>query len=235
MKSLRTRVLNGETVLGCFLGLGSALTTEIVGLVGFDWVVVDLEHGAGFECDLLGQFQALNASQTAVVVRIEAAERPRFHRVLDLGAEGVMMPRIDTLEQAKTAAASLLYPPQGIRGIAKMVRGSQFGQQFDDYFANANERVLGVLQIESESSLQHIDEIAKLDGVDVLFVGPRDLSQSLGIFGQFQHPKYLEALQVTVDAARRNNKAAGILVGRVDELTEVARMGYTFLGCGSDI
>src|SRR5689334_5149540 len=97
MKSLRARVCRGETVLGTFLGAGSSLVTEIIGQVGFDFVVLDLEHGAGFECDVLGQLQALAASGTAAVVRIESSDRPRFHQVLDLGAEGVMIPRVDGL------------------------------------------------------------------------------------------------------------------------------------------
>jgi 4-hydroxy-2-oxoheptanedioate aldolase len=235
MKSLRARVRRGETLFGCFLGMGSSLIAEIVGQIGYDYVVIDLEHGAGFECHLLEQLQALEHTSTASIVRIESSDRPRFHRVLDLGAEGVMIPRTDSLEQAKTAAAGLLYPPQGMRGIAKMTRATSYGANFDQYFSQANETILGVLQIESEASLQQVDAIAALDGVDVLFIGPRDLTQSLGVSGQFDHPKYREALRMTADAALRHKKAAGILVGRHEELTDVYRLGYRFLACGSDV
>ena len=234
MKSLRSRVLNGETLLGCFLNLGSSLTAEIVGQSGFDWVLVDLEHGAGFESNLLHQLQALEHTSAAAIVRIEANERQRFHRVLDLGAHGIMVPRVDNPEQARAAVAALRYPPAGIRGVSKMNRAHGFGKQPASYNQYANDHVLGVVQIESEESLQHLDAIAAIDGVDVLFVGPGDLSQSLGVPSEFDHPRFQEALCATATAAKIHGKAAGTLLGQPEDAAHFCRLGYRFLACSSD-
>ena len=143
MKNLKKRIRNGEAVNGCWLNLGSSLTAEIVGQAGFDWVLIDLEHGAGEEKDVLSQLQALEHSSTAAIVRVESAERQRIHRVLDAGAEGVMCPHIDTTADAKKVVDGLRYPPGGSRGVAKMVRASGFGKNFAEYYSSANENILG--------------------------------------------------------------------------------------------
>ena len=166
MKNLKKRIKNGEAVHGCWLNLGSSLTAEIVGVAGFDWVLIDLEHGAGEEKDVLSQLQALEHTTTAAIVRVENGDRQRIHRVLDSGAEGVMVPRINTAEEARLVVSGLRYPPEGSRGVAKMVRATTFGKNFIEYSSTANENILGVIQIETIEALTHLDEIAALDGVD---------------------------------------------------------------------
>ncbi len=234
MKNLRKRVLAGETLFGCFLNLGSSLTAEIVGMAGFDWVLIDLEHGAGFEGHVLHQLQALEHTQAAALVRVESFQRQRLHRVLDLGAHGIMVPRVSNQEEALAAVRGLRYPPQGVRGVASMNRACQFGEGFRAYVSEANTSLLGIVQIETEESLNNLDAIAETDGVDVLFLGPLDLSHGLGIAGQFDHPRFLEALQATASAAQRHGKAAGTLIGRPQDLPKYASLGYRFIGCGSD-
>jgi len=196
--------------------------------------LIDLEHGAGEEKDVLSQLQALQQSNTAAIVRVESAERQRIHRVLDAGAEGVMCPHIDSTADAKKVVDGLRYPPGGSRGVAKMVRASGFGKNFAEYYSNANENIVGVVQIETPEALRHLDEIAAIDGVDVLFIGPADLTMSLGIFGQFDHHLFTDAVKATVNAAQKAGKAAGILIFNPDEYTRYYDLGIRMIACGAD-
>ena len=234
MKNLRERALQGEVLVGCFLNLGSSLTAEIVGRAGFDWVLIDLEHGGGSESDVLHQLQALEHTGAAVMVRVESHERQRIHRVLDLGAHGIMVPRVNDADEARHAIAGLRYQPAGLRGVARMNRACGFGTEFDQYFASADSSLLGVLQIESRESLDNIDAIAAVDGVDVLFIGPVDLSRDLGMFGQFDHPLFVEASHRTAAAARRAGKQAGIIVDGPADLGKYWDLGYRFFASSSD-
>ena len=234
MKNLKQRLLNGETLNGCWLNLGSAVTAEIVGLSGFDWVLIDLEHGAGSESTTLSQIQALEHTTAGVIVRAESTEPQRIHRVLDMGAEGVMCPKVRNAEEALKVVKGLHYPPFGNRGVAKMVRATQFAQNFNDYYQKSRDQILGVVQIETIEVLSHLDEVAAIEGVDVLFIGPADLSMELGIFGQFDHPVFVEALNKIVAAAKKANKAVGILFFNPDDYQRYHNLGIRFLACGAD-
>jgi len=234
MENLRQRVLDGETVLGCFLNLGSALTAEIIGKAGFDFVVIDLEHGAGSESDVMGQLQALAHSNTAAVIRVESHERQRSHRVLDAGAHGIMFPRVNNAEEARRAVAALRYPPEGVRGVAAMNRACDFGPGFRSYLETANSSLLGVVQIESAEAVRNVEEIAAVEGADVLFIGPLDLTQSLGIIQQLDHELFVEAMQKTAGAARKHNKALGILAPKAENFERFFDFGCRFIACNSD-
>lgn len=234
MKNLKKRLQQGETLHGCWLNLGSSLTAEIVGQAGFDWVLIDLEHGAGNEKDVLFQLQGLQASSTSAIVRVESNDRRRIQRVLDLGADGIMCPQIETVADAQKALSGLLYPPDGKRGVAKMVRATGFGQNFDTYKQQSRDNLIGIIQIETTDALNHLDEIASLDGVDVLFIGPADLSMSLGIFGQLDHPRFKEAVDATVAAANKAGKATGILLFDPEDYSTYHDMGIRLIACGSD-
>jgi 4-hydroxy-2-oxoheptanedioate aldolase len=234
LKFLKQRVAAGEILFGTFVNLGSSLTAEIIGSAGYDWALIDLEHGAGDEREALFQIQALEHTPAVPLVRIESIDRPRFHRVLDFGAAGIMVPRVDSSEQARKSVACLHYPPVGVRGVAQMNRACEFGKTFNDYLETASQQLLGIVQIESLQAVRCAEGIASVDGVDVLFVGPVDLSHSMGIVGQFEHPKFVDALQTVASAAREAGKAAGILLRSPEEAGRHLAMGYTFLGCGSD-
>lgn len=234
MKNLKKRLRQGETLNGCWLNLGSSLTAEIVGLAGFDWVLIDLEHGAGEEKDVLFQLQALEHTSTAALVRVESSESQRIGRVLDMGAEGIMCPRINTVAEAIKVVKGLHYPPAGNRGVAKMVRATGFGHNFPEYYKHAGENILGIVQIETAEVLNHLDEIAAIEEIDVLFIGPADLSMELGIFGQFEHPLFKDALKATIDAAQKAGKATGILFFNPDDYVKYHEMGIRFIACGAD-
>lgn len=234
MKNLKQRLKQGETLTGCWLNLGTSITAEIVGSAGFDWVLIDLEHGAGAEKDVLQQLQALEHTSAAAIVRVESSQSQRIHRILDMGAEGIMCPRISNAAEAMDVARGLYYPPHGKRGLAKMVRATRFGKDFNDYFKNAKDNILGIVQIETAEVLNHLEAVAAIDGIDVLFIGPSDLSMELGIFGQFDHPLFRDALKATVSAAKKADKATGILLFNPDDYRMYHDLGIRFIACGSD-
>jgi 2-keto-3-deoxy-L-rhamnonate aldolase RhmA len=230
----RARVLAGEWLAGSFINLGSPLTAEMAGRAGFDWLLLDHEHGPGSDDTLLHQLQAVSATPATAIVRLAANEPPRFKRVLDLGAGGVMVPYVNNETEARAAVAALRYPPRGIRGVAKFNRAAGFGQDFDDYFAHAHERLVTMAQIETPEALANVAAIAAVDGVDVLFVGPLDLSTNLGIQSNFEHPRFVEARQSVAAAAKRAGKAAGILITAAAQIAGVRAEGYTVVALGSD-
>jgi 4-hydroxy-2-oxoheptanedioate aldolase len=234
MKKLKEKLSAGEAVHGCWLNSGSEINAEIVGKAGFDWVLIDLEHGIGTENNLVNQLQALNGSPSIKIVRVEALVRQRVSRVLELGADGVLFPQIQDSREANQAISFMRYPPDGRRGMANMTRATDFGQSFEEYYAGFKENVLGVIQIETLESLNHLDEIANIDGVDVLFVGPADMSLALGVFRQFDHPLYIETLERVRDAAGRAGKATGTLLRHAGEYAKYYKLGYRMIGCGAD-
>lgn len=232
--ALKQQIANGETVLGCFLSLGSPLTSELMCMAGYDWALVDLEHGAGGEPEALSQLQAIAATPAAGIVRVESNARQRAHRVLDLGAHGIMFPRIDTVEEAQAAVAAMRYPPGGVRGVAFSNRVCEYGSNFRPYLEASTAALLTIVQIETRSAVANVDAIAAVDGVDVLFIGPSDLSHSYGILGQFDHPDFTAAIAATVAAANKHNKTLGILLPSPADLEKYRALGFRFIASGSD-
>lgn len=235
INSIRERALNRELLTGTFLSLGNSVTVEMAGNSGFDWLLIDLEHGVGSHSDLLHQIQAADTTPAAPFVRIENNDTPRFKRVLDLGASGIMVPYLSSVEEAEYAVSAMRYPPRGIRGVAKVTRGPSFGADFEEYFERGHELLTTIIQIETAEALNAIEGIAAVDGVDVLFVGPNDLTVNMGIREQFDHPDYIAARKKVAETAKNAGKAAGILLGNPDQIEEAIDQGYTFIALGSDI
>jgi len=230
---LRARVLAGEATLGTFIGTASPVTAEVCAAAGFDWLLLDLEHGAGGEEQIRDLVPAAGSYGVPTVVRVEAAERIRIGRALDCGAAGIMLPRLNSAAEVNAALAHLRYPPAGDRGVATYNRACRFGLD-PGALDRADHETLCVVQIESASAVAAADDIAAIDGVDVLFVGPRDLSHDLGVPGDISAPAYIEALDAVLAAARRHGKACGMLVP--DGAAAAARLaqGWSFLAIGSD-
>ncbi len=232
--TLRDRVLAGETTLGCWVSSGSPFNAELLGRAGYDWLVLDTEHGMGFEADLLTQIYAVGTTPATALVRIERSDRLRVARSLDLGAGGLVVPRIESVADVHDTLGWMRFPPAGQRGVALGGRGQGFGAVGHADIGSLNDVVLGVFQIETVTALAEIDAIAAVPGADVLFVGPADLSHALGVPGRFDDPKYLDALRTVVAACRRHGKAAGILVHDPSAVARHLEAGFTFLGAGSD-
>jgi 2-keto-3-deoxy-L-rhamnonate aldolase RhmA len=231
---IRERVRAGDVLLGAFGNLGSTFAAELVGRAGADWFLVDLEHGAGTEADLLGLLRAVEGTGAAALVRPEEATRLRIGRAMDLGAEGVMLPRIETAEEARRAVGWLRWPPDGARGLALLTRGARLGDVSHTRVPELNVLPLGIIQIETAPALAAAREIASIDGVDVLFVGPTDLSHALGVPGAFDHPTFRSALDRVLEACDRTGKAAGILARRPGDAADFVDQGFRFVGVGSD-
>jgi 2-keto-3-deoxy-L-rhamnonate aldolase RhmA len=232
MSTLKARFAAGETLFGTFLALGSPLAAEACGVAGMDWLLVDLEHGGGNEADVVGQLQGIAAAGAHSLVRVESDERSRAARVLDLGAEGIMFPRVESVEQARQAVTYLRFPPDGVRGVATGTRVCRFGT-FIEAIEQAAERTLGVVQIESPAAVAAADEIAALDGVDVLFVGPNDLSFAMGLWNQLDHADVRQAFETVRAAAERHGKTAGIMA-RPNTIERAVEDGFRMVAVASD-
>jgi 2-keto-3-deoxy-L-rhamnonate aldolase RhmA len=230
---LRNRIDSGEPAIGTFLHLASPLAAEACALAGFDWLLIDLEHGGGGESALVGQLLAGAAHGIAMLVRVESAERIRSGRVLDLGAAGVMFPRLDTPEQVAAAIRHLRYPPDGDRGVATYNRACGFGLR-PEVLETANDSIVAIVQIESVPALENVETIAQLPGVDVIFVGPSDLSHALGVPGQLESAEFRSALERVVAAARAAGIPAGILAHSNEAAQAYLERGFGFLAVGSD-
>ncbi|MBA2489517.1 MAG: hypothetical protein H0V36_09420 [Chloroflexi bacterium] len=233
-RTFRQRVLARELLVGTFLNLGSPAAAEVCAHAGLDWVLVDLEHGAGGDGELLGMLQAIAGSDATALVRVEQATRLRIGRALDLGAEGVMMPRVETAAEATEIATWLRYPPAGVRGVAVFTRGLAYGAGGHASVAPRNDELVGMFQIESRQAVDSASDIAAIDGVDVLFVGPADLSHALGIPGQIDHADYQAAVDSVGRAARDRGKAAGVLLWRPEDVDRYAALGYSFFSVSSE-
>lgn len=233
MATFIERVRAAQPTRGTFLNLGSALVAEVCALAGFDWLLVDLEHGAGGEDALVGQILAGAAHGVPVVARVESSERIRVGHVLDLGALGVMFPRLDTPEEVAGAIGHLRYPPRGDRGVAGYNRARSFGAD-PRGSREVDDSILAIVQIESTTALEHVEAIAAIEGVDVLFVGPSDLSTSLGVPGQLDSAPFVAALERVAAAADAAGKAAGILAADPATTAWYHDHGYSFVAVASD-
>jgi 4-hydroxy-2-oxoheptanedioate aldolase len=230
----RQRVLGGETVLGMFINLGSPVAAELCGQAGFDYLILDMEHGLLTEANLLAMLHATDSTPATPVVRVEEGTRLRVGRVLDMGAPALMIPQVKSAEEAARVVSFVRYPPTGARGIALPTRGAGFGDVTHAGVATAHENITLMIQIEGRSALEQADEIAAIDGVDVLFVGPTDLSHALGVPGDVTAAPYLNAVERVSKAATGHGKAAGVLLWNLDQLDQYRELGYTVMSIGSD-
>jgi 2-keto-3-deoxy-L-rhamnonate aldolase RhmA len=231
---MKERLAAGETLLGTFLAMGSPMSAEACGLAGFDWVLVDLEHGGGHESDMLSQLLGATSAGVHALVRVESAERSRAARGLDYGAEGIMCPQIPSAAAAREWIAHLHYGPAGHRGVATNHRAARYGLD-PEALTRAAGRTLGIVQIESMGAVREAEEIAAIDGIDVMFVGPSDLSYSMGRFRKFDDPEFRGALERVVAAAEAAGKAAGIMVPGPEAIQAAADDGFRMIAVGTDI
>lgn len=234
MKWARRSALEAPVFSGAWLNMGLSDSAEIAGLANFDWALIDLEHGSRDYRDLLHQLQALGGYKTAPVVRVPQIDADIFKQVLDLGPSGLMIPNVSTVEQAQMLLKYARVPPLGQRGAATSTRNSNYGLQYQRYVEEVNDNLLIVAQIESAEGIQNLDDIAKIDGIDVLFVGPTDLSISLDMDSDPRTPDFRDVLKNVAETARKYGKLAGALVRNEEQAREYYALGYRFIALGSD-
>lgn len=230
---LRKRLSDGEVTVGTFLGMSSATAAEVCAAAGADWVLIDLEHGSGGEDAVRDGVVAAGSYGVPTIVRVESGDRIRIGRVLDQGAAGIMVPRLSTVDQAAESVRHMLYPPRGDRGVATYNRACRWGMDRRTLTATDQE-TLGIIQIETLEALDSVEDIAAEDGVDVVFVGPLDLSYALGVPLQLDSGVFQAALHRVVSAAQLHRKAAGILAVDGVGAGKYVRQGFRFVAIGSD-
>lgn len=220
-----------EASIGTWLSVGSPIIAEVAALCGFDWVLLDLEHGSAPEAALPDQLRALRGSQTKAIVRVGAPHPDLIARVLDWGADGVMVPHVNSVAEAEAVVRAAHYPPRGRRGFSRTVRAHDYGLRSTE----GTPAPLLLAQIETLEAVHAADAIAGVAGVDVLFVGPADLHHDLRHRPATDTADFEECLARVVAAARSAGKGAGTLVRDVSELPRRLDQGFTQLAVQSDL
>ena len=230
----RQQLQAGQTLIGCWLSLGSPITTEVMGLAGFDWLLFDAEHAPNDVLSLIPQLMALKDSPSAPVVRPPWNDAVVIKRLLDAGFHNFLMPFIESVEQAHAAVAATRYPPQGVRGVSVSQRSNRYGA-VPNYFSTVNDQITVCVQIESRAGVAVAREIAAVDGVDCLFIGPSDLAAAYGHLGSPNHPEVQEAITRVQAAARAAGKPTGILAAAEADARRYLAQGLSFVAVGSDL
>jgi 2-dehydro-3-deoxyglucarate aldolase len=232
--AFKQRLLAGETLIGCWCSLANPITTEVLGVAGFDWLLLDGEHSPNDVRTFIPQLMALKDSASAPIVRPSWNETVEIKRLLDAGFYNFLVPFVQTADDARRAVAATRYPPAGVRGVSVSQRSNRFGT-VADYFRDVNAQICVIVQIESRAGLEAAAEIAAVDGVDALFVGPSDLAAAFGHLGAPDHPSVQAAIAEIFAAARAAGKPSGILAPVEADARRYLAMGATFVGVGSDL
>src|SRR5437667_10834749 len=220
--------------IGLWCSSCSNVSAEIIAGAGFDWVLIDTEHAPNELPMVLSQLQAMVGGTAAAVVRPAWNDLVLIKRLLDVGAQNLLVPYVQTVDEARAAAAAVRYPPQGIRGVAVMHRANRFGR-IKNYFDRANEEIGLLLQVETRAALQNLEAIAAVEGVDGLFIGPSDLAAALGHLGDYGHPDVRVAIEDAVQRIRKTGKAAGILAPLEADARHWLAQGCTVVAVGRDL
>ena len=224
----------GQRQIGLWTVIPSAFTVEALGGTGFDWLLLDTEHAPGDPLTVLPQLQALAAQDVTPIVRAATNDTVLIKRLLDMGAQTLLIPYVQNAEEAKAAVAAMRYPPRGVRGVAGSVRASAFGQ-VTDYLTRAEEELCLLVQVETGPALDEIEAIAEVDGVDGLFIGPNDLAASLGHPGGANRPDVMATIEDAIGRIIAAGKPAGILTPNLDFARRCIDIGAMFVAVGADM
>ncbi len=236
MNSFKEALRTQQLTLGAWVQIGHPAVAEIYAEAGFDWICVDLEHGIIDLESMANLFRGIQGSGVIPVARIPENDPTWIHRSLDAGARGLIIPRVNSADEAEAAVREALYPPEGVRGFG-YCRANGYGTHFDDYCESANDDLALIMQIEHCKAIPNLDDILSVDHVDGLFIGPLDLSGSMGVTGQMEHPEVKSALNDYLMACQRHKVSAGMHIVRVsDELIKKSvAQGYSCLALGVDV
>jgi len=232
--SFRRAVRSGETLIGCWASLASPIVTELLGTVGFDWMLLDAEHAPNDVLTLIPQLMALKDSASAPVVRPPANDSVFIKRLLDSGFSNFLVPFVDSAEDAARAVAATRYPPQGIRGVSVSQRGNRYAT-VPNYFEIANDNICVIVQIESRKAVDSIDDILAVDGIDAVFVGPSDLAAAYGHLGNPGHPDVQQAIARVFERAQAAGKPGGILAPVQADAERYISMGCRVIAVCADM
>jgi 2-keto-3-deoxy-L-rhamnonate aldolase RhmA len=231
--TFKTGLAAKQTQLGLWCCIADAYTNEILAGSGYDWLTLDMEHSPNDARTVLAQIQMLNGHGVEPIVRFPKFDGDVVKLHLDMGVRTLLFPNVETADQAKAIVSATRYPPRGIRGVAGLQRANQWGR-VKNYHANAEHELCVVAQIESLAAVKNIAQIAAVDGIDGLFVGPSDLAASMGFMGNPLDPVVQQAILDAKNAILSSGKWAGILARGVADAEVYATMGFTMIGLGSD-
>jgi 4-hydroxy-2-oxoheptanedioate aldolase len=231
---VKQNLLSGKTAFGSFISLESADLVEIFGIAGFDFVVIDNEHGSGDPHSVQHMLRAAEIRGLDTIIRTPNAELDTILKSLDIGASGVQVPMVNDVETAKKIVQGAHYFPEGKRGLA-VPRALNYGlRSIIEESMSANEEVLVVCHCETVECFRNLDDIATVPGIDVIFLGPFDISQSLGIPGQVHHPDVLNIVEKSIEIIKKHNKIGGIFCGSFEDVKERLELGYQYITYGVD-
>jgi 4-hydroxy-2-oxoheptanedioate aldolase len=231
--SFKRALAANKAQIGLWSTLSSNYTVECIAGAGFDWILLDSEHSPADLENLLGQLQAAAPYPTHPVVRVPWNDMVTMKRTLDVGAQSLLVPYVNTAEEAKKAVSFIRYPPQGVRGVAGTTRATRFGR-IKDYAKRAHEEICLLVQVETQQALDNLDAICAVDGVDGVFIGPADLHASLGYPGETANAKVKPLIDDAVRRIRKNGKAPGILTPNEADAKHWLQCGALFVAVGSD-
>ena len=224
----------GRQQIGLWCSLSHHYAVEAVAGAGFDWLLLDTEHSPNDLESLVPQLQAVAAYPSSAVVRVPWNDTVMIKRVLDIGAQSLLLPYVQNVEEARAAVAATRYPPAGVRGVAGTTRASRFGR-VKDYARRAEEELCVLVQVETREALAHIEAIAALDGIDGIFIGPADLHASMGFIGQTAEPSVVPQIEEALRRIRRTGKAPGILTADEALARRYIEAGALFTAVGVDV
>ena len=233
VNAFKKALKEGKQQIGLWSSLGSNMVAEGIAHSGFDWILLDTEHSPNELPGLVSQLQAMKGGTATPIVRPAWNDAVLVKRLLDIGVQSLLFPFVQTPEEAKRAVAATRYPPHGIRGVATTARASNFGR-VKDYLKKANDEICVLVQVETMEAIGRLREIASVDGVDGVFIGPSDLAASMGHLGNFQHADVQKVITAAIGEIRAAGKAGGYLTGVEDEAKKRLAEGYQFVAVGSD-
>ena len=234
INSLKARLRAGQVLIGCWCGMADPYAAEIAATAGFDWLLIDGEHAPNDIRSLSAQL-AVITGDSAPVVRLVDDDSAKIKQALDIGAQTLLIPMIDSADQAARAVRASRYPPQGTRGVgAALARASRFGK-IGDYLTTANDQICIILQVETQAGLAALDAILQVPDLDAVFIGPSDLAADMGLLGQPDHPLVKAAVLDALRQIRAAGLAAGVLTTDPGFIAECRAAGANFLGVGIDV
>lgn len=222
-------------LVGLWVVSGSPLVAEIFAGSGVDWLLIEMEHSSNSLDSVLQQLQAVAAYPVTPLVRVPYGDDVSLKQVLDIGAQNVLVPMVNTAEQARAVVAAVRYPPQGVRGVGSALSRSARWNRVDNYLANANSHVSLFVQVESAEAVENAAEIAAVDGIDGVFVGPSDLAASMGLLGQQTHPDVVAAVMRTFSAVRAAGKPVGVNAFDPAAAEQYMSDGAAFVSVAADV
>lgn len=235
VNKLKQKLANAENQFGCWVGLADSYAAEIAASAGFDWLLIDGEHAPNDLRSILSQLQVIGASNSHPVVRLPIGETYMIKQVLDAGAQNLLIPMVESGEQARELVRATRYAPNGVRGVGSALARASVFNAIPDYLTTADEQICLIVQLETKAGVEALDDILAVEGVDAVFIGPSDLAADMGMLGQANAPEIQKLTNDLLKRIKASGKAAGILALTNHSIDQALESGACFIGVGIDV